>query len=89
MQLIAFVSPFGMSADEPLPLTSWQTRFAGETDAVFSTLIPRAALTRNEAYTRLRFEVSGTVRPADIDPESKDTRLLGLHFRWLEVFPAP
>ena len=73
---------------EPVALTSWQTRYAGDTDGVFSGVIPRAVLARNDAYTRVQFEVSGTIRPSDVDPNSKDTRQLGLHFRWLEVFPA-
>jgi hypothetical protein len=74
--------------DQPIALTSWQTRYGADTDAVFSGVIPRAVLGRNDAYTRIQFEVESTVRPSDVDPNSKDSRQLGLHFRWLEVFPG-
>lgn len=74
--------------DDPIPLSSWQTRYGMLNEGVFTGVIPRAAIAKNAAYARLRFSVARTVRPADLDPKSTDLRRVGIHFRWIEIDPA-
>lgn len=50
--------------------------------------IPRETLQKAERATRFTFEISRTITPSDLDPESDDYRRLGLPFNWLEVIPA-
>jgi hypothetical protein len=74
--------------DQPVPLSRWQTRYAGETDSVFTGVIPRQALARGNGYTRLRFEVCRTVKPCEVQPAFTDKRTLAVHFKWIEINPA-
>lgn len=68
-----------------VPLSFSQLRYGDLGQGVFSGVIPRAVLARNEAFTRLRFEVARTVRPSDLEPKNPDRRPVGIHFRWLEI----
>lgn len=74
--------------DQPVPLSRWQTRYAGENDGVFTGVIPRQALARGNGYTRIRFETCKAVRPVELRAGHTDKRTLALHFKWIEINPV-
>ncbi|MEN0019923.1 MAG: sulfotransferase family 2 domain-containing protein [Planctomycetota bacterium] len=69
-------------------LRSWPMCDPPRPDMTFDGVLTPDMLRENDAYCRLAFEVDDVIRPTDIDPDSTDERLLGLHFAWLEIMPA-
>jgi hypothetical protein len=54
---------------------------------VFEGRIPQEVLESNQAHTRIDFEVSNTISPDPDDPE-KASRLLGVSYQWLHLYPV-
>lgn len=73
--------------DTELPLDWWQMHDPGRPQRTFEAVIEPAALQRNDAYCRLRFEVARTVTPSKEWPGRPDSRSLALYFFWLDIAP--
>jgi len=71
--------------DHPIPLDVYRDT-AGT--ALFMGRIPRQVLMNSKPFARLRFHVSRTLAPCELDVENSDTRELGLLYNWLSIYPA-
>jgi len=58
-----------------------------EGKTVFEGMIPKSALDSEKKFTRLTFQVNRTINPKSINPDSSDTRMLGLAFEWIKIAP--
>lgn len=71
---------------KPVDLTRIHEK--GEGSAIFEGQIPTSALRRVSGASVLTFRVAKTHRPGEFDPQNLDTRLLGLCYNWIHIYPA-
>jgi hypothetical protein len=69
-----------------VPLSRRQDGEAGQVN--FEARVSRDILSAHRGVTRLSFEVNRTVCPRNVDPQSSDTRLLGLCYHRLSLTPV-
>ncbi|MDQ7013268.1 MAG: hypothetical protein Q9O74_05145 [Planctomycetota bacterium] len=72
--------------DDELDLSWWQMHDPPQAQRTFEAVLTPETLSKNDAYCRLRFEVSRTVVPAEEWPGRDDKRSFAMYFFWLEVF---
>jgi hypothetical protein len=70
--------------NEHIPLK--RSSDGGSHKSIFEGRIPQKTLERNRSYTKIMFEVDKTI-PADPNDPKKATRLFGLCYNWLHLYP--
>ncbi|MFG0259641.1 MAG: hypothetical protein ACF8LK_04735 [Phycisphaerales bacterium JB041] len=71
--------------DVELDLRWWQMHDPAKAQRTIEATIPPEVLQKNDAYCRLRFEVSRAVVPSEEWPGRPDNRRLALYFFWLDI----